>query len=166
MSPIYRTRSFIDLDGPKISVSLGIGMSGEKVRRTCMAAISMSGGTIPYALTMERPIVELLAQLQAHPILRYLTLDGVTTLVRLITHLKRDILQPQPINESNPTNAPTVLPQPIARFLGEALSIPVEVMDNCWTILRGYSWEMPTIPLMQEDYDLFKQWGWQYGLSE
>ena len=36
---------------------------------------------------MERPqaVVELLVQLQKHPILRYLTLDGVTALVRLIT---------------------------------------------------------------------------------
>jgi len=111
-------------------------------------------------------MVELLAQLQAHPALCYLTLDGITTFVRLIAHLKRDILQPQPINESNPTDAPTILPQPIAQFLGKALSIPVEVMDDCWTILRGYAWEMPTMPLMLEDYDLFKQWGWQCGLSE
>ena len=115
---------------------------------------------------MERPIVELLAQLQAHPILRFLTLDGITTFVRLITHLKRDILLPQPIDESNPTNAPSVLPQAIAEFIGRALSIPVEVMDNCWTILRDYAWEMPTMPLMREDYDLFKRWGWQCGLSE
>ena len=56
---------------------------------------------------MERPIVELLAQLQAHPILRCLTLDGITTFVRLIT--QRVILLLQPINEGNPTNAPTVL---------------------------------------------------------
>ena len=117
---------------------------------------------------MERPqaIVELLAQLQAHPILRNLTLDGLTTFVHLITHLKHDILQPQPINESNPTNAPTILPQSIAIFLCKALSIPVEVMDDCWTILRGYAWEMPIMLLMQEDYNLFKQWGWQCGLSE
>jgi len=111
-------------------------------------------------------MVELLAQLQVHPVLCYLTLDGITTFVRLIKHLKRDILQPQPINESNPTDTPTILPEPIARFLGKALSIPVEVMDDCWMILRGYAWEMPTTPLMQEDYDLFKQWGWQHGLSE
>ena len=25
---------------------------------------------------------------------------------------------------------------------------------------------MPTTPLMKDDYDLFKQWGWQCGLSE
>ena len=115
---------------------------------------------------MDRPIVELLTQLNAHSILRFLTLDGITTFVRLITHLKRDILHPQPINESNPTHAPTVLPQAIATFLGKALSIPVEVMDDCWTILREYVWEMPTMPLMHEDYDLFKQWGWQCGLNK
>ena len=115
---------------------------------------------------MARPMVELLAQLQAHPVLCYLTLDGITTFVHLITHLKRNILQPQPINESNPTDAPTILPQPITRFLGEALSIPFEVMDDFWTIMRGYAWEMPTMPLMQDDYDLFKQWGWRCGLSE
>jgi hypothetical protein len=80
---------------------------------------------------MEKPVVELLVQLQAHPILRYLTLDGLTTFVRLITHLKRDILHPQPINESNPTNAPAVLPQAITKFLAKALSIPIEVMDDC-----------------------------------
>ena len=44
-------------------------------------------------------MVELLAQLQVHPVLCYLTLDGSTTFVRLIAHLKRNILQPQPINE-------------------------------------------------------------------
>ena len=66
------------------------------------------------------------------------------------------------MNGSNPTNAPTVLPQvpqPIARFLGKALSIPVEVMDDCWTILSGYLWEMTAMPLMQEDYHLFKKVG-------
>jgi hypothetical protein len=115
---------------------------------------------------MERPVVELLAQLQKHPILCYLTLDGITTLVRLITHLKRDILQPQPINESNPAFAPSVLPESITVFLGKALSIPVEIMDERWTILRDYAWEMPTTPLMRDDYDLFKQFGWQCGLSE
>jgi hypothetical protein len=76
---------------------------------------------------MVRPMVKLLAQLLPFC---YLTLDGITTFVRLITHLKRDILQPQPINESNPTNTPTILPQRIATFLGKALSIPVEDMGS------------------------------------
>jgi hypothetical protein len=79
---------------------------------------------------------------------------------------KCDILQPQPINESNPAVAPSVLPQPIAIFLGRSLCIPVETMDDFWTILRDYAWEMPTTPLMREDYDLFKRLGWHCGLSE
>ena len=44
---------------------------------------------------MARPMAKLLAQLQAHPVLCYLTLDGVTTFVRLIALLKRNILQAQ-----------------------------------------------------------------------
>ena len=103
---------------------------------------------------------ELLAQLQVHLVLHHLTLDGITTFVCLITHLKCDILQPQPINESNPTNVPTILRQPITRFLGKALSIPFKVMNDFWTIMRGYAWEMLTMVLIQDDYDLFKQWGW------
>ena len=49
---------------------------------------------------MARPMVELLAQLQVHPVLRYLTLDGSTTFVCLVADLKHNILQPQPINSS------------------------------------------------------------------
>ena len=36
---------------------------------------------------MAKPMVELLAQLQVHPILRCLALDGITTFVRLVAHL-------------------------------------------------------------------------------
>ena len=50
-------------------------------------------------ITMERPVTDLLDQLQVDPVLCYLTLDGIITFVRLITHLKRDILQPQPVDE-------------------------------------------------------------------
>ncbi|KIM37113.1 hypothetical protein M413DRAFT_77411 [Hebeloma cylindrosporum] len=110
-------------------------------------------------------VVGLLAQLQVHPVLRYLTLDGITTFVRLITHLKRDIIQPQPVDESNPTTAPTVLPEPLTLFIGNALGIPADTMDDFWSILKDYAWEMPTVPLMQDDYDLFKQWGWRCGLT-
>jgi hypothetical protein len=69
---------------------------------------------------MEKPVVKLLAQLQKHPILRYLTLDRITTLVRLITNLKREILQPQPINDSNPAIAPAILPQIMTMTLAAA----------------------------------------------
>ena len=76
-------------------------------------------------MVTERPVIDLLAQLQVHPVLFYLTLDGITPFVRLITRLKHDILQPQPVNETTPSTAPFVLP--------------------------NYAWEMPMMPLMQED---------------
>lgn len=104
-------------------------------------------------------------KLNAHPILQYITLDGVVTLMRLASHLKRDILQPQSIPESNSNIAPTILPQPIGFFLSAAIGIPIDIMDECWEIFRDYVWDMPLAPLTHEDYWLFKHHGWQYGLS-
>ena len=75
--------------------------------------------------------VDLLEMLQHHPVLRCITLDGIITFTRLAGHLKRDILQPQPINESDPSLAPTFLPDSVATFLATALAIPLEVMDEC-----------------------------------
>jgi len=110
-------------------------------------------------------VVAVFQGLSAHPVLRYLTLDGIFTLTRLTSHLKRDILQPQSINESNPDIAPTILPQPIAMFLSAAIGIPIDTMDECWAIFQDYVWEMPLAPLTSDDYQLFKCYGWQYGLS-
>ena len=45
-----------------------------------------------------------LEKLKAHPVLQYLNLDGVGAFTRLVSHLKRDILQPQPIPQINPGN--------------------------------------------------------------
>jgi len=104
-------------------------------------------------------------RLNAHPILKCITLDGVVTLTRLASHLKRDILQPQSIPETNPDIAPTILPQPIVLFLSAAIGIPIDIMDECWEIFRDYIWDMPLAPLTHEDYQLFKHHGWQYGLS-
>ena len=86
------------------------------------------------------PATNVLEKLKTHPVLRYLTLDGIVTLTRLASHLKRDILQPQPISESNPSPliAPAVLPQPIINFLGTSLGISTDVMDDCWDILQDY----------------------------
>jgi len=111
------------------------------------------------------PAVSILENLKAHPVLRYLTLDGVVTFTRLASHLKRDILQPQPICDSNPAIAPAILPQPIINFLGAALGISTGVMDDCWEILQDYVWESPIMPLMSEDFKMFKRFGWPCGLS-
>ena len=109
--------------------------------------------------------VLIFARLNAHPILRGLTLDGVVTLTRLASHLKRDILQPQSISESNPNVPPAILPQPIALFLSASMGIPIDTMDDCWAIFQDYVWEMPVAPLTSEDYQLFRHHGWEYGLS-
>lgn len=109
--------------------------------------------------------VLIFAKLSAHPILQDLTLDGVVTLTRLASHLKRDILQPQSISESNPNVPPAILPQPIVMFISASMGIPIDAIDDCWAIFQDYVWEMPVAPLTYEDYQLFKHHGWEYGLS-
>jgi len=76
-------------------------MSGDRVRRQVPQRdnVTPPRSFVSIIITMERPVIDLLAQLQVDPVLCYLTLDGIITFVRLITHLKRDILQPQPVDE-------------------------------------------------------------------
>ena len=109
--------------------------------------------------------IHVLERLKAHHNLQYLTLDGICTFARLASNLKHEILQPQPISESNPTIAPAILPEHVHTFLGKALEIPLEVMDDCWDILGDHAWEMPPMPLMAEDHRLFKVFGWPRKLS-
>jgi hypothetical protein len=111
------------------------------------------------------PAISVLEKLKVHPVLRYLTLDGIVTFTRLSSHLKRDILQPQPISESNPMIAPAVLPQPITKFLGLSLGISTDIIDDCWDVLQDYVWETPVVPLTYGDFQLFKCFGWPCGLS-
>ncbi|KAF8161529.1 hypothetical protein B0H34DRAFT_781972 [Crassisporium funariophilum] len=109
--------------------------------------------------------IHVLERLKAHHILRYLTLDGICPFACLASNLKREILQPQTICESNPAIAPAILPEHVHTFLGKALGIPLEVMDECWDILGDHVWEMPPMPLMVEDHRLFKVFGWPCGLT-
>ena len=111
------------------------------------------------------PATSVLEKLKVHPVLQDLTLDGLTTLTRLVSHLKRDILQPQPVCESNSAIAPAILPQPITNFLGAVLGTSTDVIDDCWEILQDYVWEAPITPLTSEDFRLFKRFGWPCGLS-
>jgi hypothetical protein len=57
-----------------------------------------------------------------------MTLNGIITFIRLAGHLKGDILQPQPINHSDPSLAPIFLSESVATFLATALTIPLEVI--------------------------------------
>ena len=77
-------------------------------------------------------------ELKAHPVLQYLNLDGAGAFTHLASHLKRDILQPQPIPQINPSLAPAVLPQGITDFLGISLGMSTDVIDDCWGILQNY----------------------------
>jgi len=93
--------------------------------------------------------IGLLEVLKTHSVL---ILDGVLMFTRLASHLKCDILQLQPIHDSNPAIAPPILPQPIINFFGATLSISTDVMDDCWEILQDY---VPIMPLMSQDFELF-----------
>ncbi|KAF8809883.1 hypothetical protein BYT27DRAFT_7093472 [Phlegmacium glaucopus] len=64
--------------------------------------------------------LQVLERLKAHHILQFLTLDRICTFVRLASNLKREILQPQSISESNPAIA--ILPEHV-QILGSALGI-------------------------------------------
>ncbi len=110
-------------------------------------------------------ITSLLSQLGEHSILKEITLDGVVTFIRLASQLKRSILQPQSIDDSDPENPPLCLPTAISSFLSTALNIPPEAMDDLWKILKTEVWEMPLMPLLGEDYRLFKEFGWPLRIS-
>ena len=118
-----------------------------------------------YVILPMLPATDILEKIQAHPVLQYITLDGVVTFTRLASHLKRDIIQPQSISESNPSIAPTILPQPVTHFLGTSLGISFDVIEEFWDILKDYVWETPVVPLTSGDFQLFKHFGWPCGLS-
>ena len=76
------------------------------------------------------PPTSVLKKLKAHSVLQYFTLDGIVTFTCIVSHLKHDILQLQPISESNLLIPPAVLPQPIINFLGASLGIFSDIMDD------------------------------------
>ena len=110
-------------------------------------------------------MLDILILLQANPTLKKITLEGIVTFGRLISHLKREIIQPQPINETNSGQPPTVLPQSISAFLSSSLSIPIDSMQDLWTIMKEHVWVLPLTPLNSDDYMLYKTYGWMHGLS-
>ena len=71
-----------------------------------------------------------LEKLKAHPVFRHLTSDGVVAFTRFASHLKCDILQPQPIPQSNTSILPAVLPPPITNCLGASLGMSTDVIDD------------------------------------
>ena len=76
------------------------------------------------------PATNALDKLKAHPVFRRLTSDGVVAFTHFASHLKCDILQPQPIFLSNPSILPAVLPPPITDFLGASVGMATDVIDD------------------------------------
>ena len=89
---------------------------------------------------MERPIINLLAQLQDY----FCLLNHPLQAVSAISFSQC----------SNPNTAPTILHKPLTKFLGKAPSISVDIMDDCWSILRNYACDMP--PMMIHHFVAFQ----------
>ncbi|EDR05355.1 uncharacterized protein LACBIDRAFT_329773 [Laccaria bicolor S238N-H82] len=110
-------------------------------------------------------LIDLVEQLKGHAVLQEISLSALTTFARLTSHLKRDVLQPQSICQSDPEHAPDKLPASISSFLSDAPRIPEQHIHDYWSLLKDYIWNMPTTALSSEDYTLFKEHGWVYGIS-
>ncbi|KIJ92346.1 hypothetical protein K443DRAFT_113758, partial [Laccaria amethystina LaAM-08-1] len=95
-----------------------------------------------------------------------LTIDEVMAFARLAFHLKRDIIQPQLVNEACGLDIPPeILPVSISIFLSNAIEIPLDSVQDCWEILSDYAWSLSEAPLFKADYVTFKQFGWELGLT-
>ena len=110
-------------------------------------------------------LIRALENLQKHPVLQKLTLNHVLQYARLISHLKNDILLPQPLEQSDPNIPPDVLPLNLVNFLSLALKIEEEFVQDSWDILKYYVWECSTGPLVYKDFELFRQFGWSWGIG-
>jgi len=76
------------------------------------------------------------------------------------------ILLPQPLDQSNIDQPPKILPPSIAEFLAMVTDIPPVYVQDMWDILKEHLWTSLALAFMDEDFDLFKCFGWQRGLSE
>ena len=133
----------------KLSVSLKIGNSGVDQRCAAEIAVPRSPDYVRSALkrysavvhirSSNMPAANLFERLKRHLVLFGLTLDGIVTFTRLVGHPKRDILQPQPINNSDPDFPLYFLPDSVAKFLGtavEVLNIGVGTNPRFWYKIR------------------------------
>ena len=115
---------------------------------------------------MSLSLVSALQTLQQHPHLQSLTLDDISCYARLVGYLKHDILQPQLLDQSTIDKALDILPPSIVYFLNKALKIPLNLVQASWDILKACLWECKKVLLKKDDYELFKQFGWDKGISE
>jgi hypothetical protein len=115
---------------------------------------------------MNLALVSALQTLVQHPYLQSITLDDISCYARLVGHLKHDILQPQPLDQSDIDKPPDILPPSTVYFLNKALQIPLKYVQESWDILKDCLQDCKKVPLKKDDYELFKQFGWDKGISE
>jgi hypothetical protein len=86
---------------------------------------------------------QLFLALLDHPVLRDVTLNGILTFSRLIGALKHNILQLQPLFDSDIEKAPQFLGPAIHGFIAAALGIDDDAMGDLWSLAKDYVWELP-----------------------
>lgn len=100
------------------------------------------------------------------PALENVTFIQLIQLSRLISYLKRDVLLAQPLDQSDDSRAPDVLPPSIRQFLSEVLGISDVCISNLWSSIKDVLWSCALVPLTPDDFRVFKLFGWKRGLSK
>ena len=134
--------------------------------------------TTPYLpTTCDRDIVisspvilsmQILDKLYRSYIIRHygFTLNQVSRFIRLASLLKRDIKLPQPLKQAHDDEPPRFPPSSVVAFLAGAIGIPETAVVNAWKVLKHEVWEYGSPDEVHaEDEQLFREHGWQYGLS-
>ena len=70
------------------------------------------------------------------------------------------------VRDSHSDKPPRILSPSIVQFLAGALSLAIKDVNTSWDILRTYLWNCQIVPLTPEDFDAFKHFGWELGLSK
>ncbi len=110
-------------------------------------------------------LLSALQVLEAYPGLCNLSIDKVSLYSRLISRLRNDIILAQPAVEI--TDPPEVIPLSIAEFLAAALHISLEDVQVSWDILKEHMWNSSKeVAIGGEECEMFKNFGWDRGLSE
>jgi hypothetical protein len=86
--------------------------------------------------------------------------------VRLATRLRDEIVSKQKAGY-DPSKPPQTLPENVHEFLGNAVDIPTEYVQGCWTAFAQTIWQWDINgDLGREDAKLFRQYGLQGLLCE
>jgi hypothetical protein len=114
---------------------------------------------------MPGAVVNLLFALYNHKTLRCLTLEALMAIGKYIQTLKTDIRFVQTADDVRSDRVPPVLPESVKRFLSSAFGMNLADVDDLWEIAKDCLWELPSQPLSNHDYRVFKEHGWPQQLS-